>query len=167
MARCCTRYFRCGCCDECTACCLWPAERQIRATADRLFDTVNQDETCCGCKDEVLNKTEVMLLMRMLQDEGRDTLRQHRGLIGEIVNQLRAKTAADSEGGTDVTRDEMRDVLLSATSRYQTMAVDAILAELQRDYANLGGESTPAAQTMERGRTGRNGRGRRAPLLEQ
>ena len=110
MARCCTRYFRCGCCDECTACCLWPAERQIRATADRLFDTVNQDDTCCGCKDEVLNKTEVMLLMRMLQDEGRDTLRQHRGLIGEIVNQLRAKTAADSEGGTDVTRDEMRDV---------------------------------------------------------
>lgn len=69
MARCCTRYFRCGCCDVCTACCLWPAERQIRATADRLFDTVNQDETCCGCKDQVLNKTEVMLLMRMLQDE--------------------------------------------------------------------------------------------------
>ena len=137
MARCCTRYFRCGCCDECTACCLWPAEKQIRATADRLFDTVNQDATCCGCKDEVLSKTEVMLLMRMLQDEGRDTLRQHRGLITEIINQLRAKTAADSEGGADVTRDEMRDVLLSATSRYQTMAVDAIAAELQRDYANI------------------------------
>ena len=163
MARCCTRYFRCGCCDECTACCLWPAEKQIRATADRLFDTVNQDTTCCGCKDEVLSKTEVMLLMRMLQDEGRDTLRQHRGLIAEIINQLRAKTAADSEGGADVTRDEMRDVLLSATSRYQTMAVDAIAAELQRDYANMG-EATPATQTMERGGT-RHGRGRRAPLL--
>ena len=79
-----------------------------------------------------------LLLMRMLQDEGRDTLRQHRGLIAEIINQLRAKTAADSEGGADVTRDEMRDVLLSATSRYQTMAVDAIAAELQRDYANMG-----------------------------
>ena len=106
--------------------------------------------------------------MLRLQRPGaqRDTLRQHRGLIGEIVNQLRAKTAADSEGGTDVTRDEMRDVLLSATSRYQTMAVDAIAAELQRDYANLGGESTPAAQTMERGGAGR-GHGRRAPLLEQ
>ena len=165
MARCCTRYFRCGCCDECTACCLWPAEKQIRATADRLFDTVNQDTTCCGCKDEVLSKTEVMLLMRMLQDEGRDTLRQHRGLIAEIINQLRAKTAADSEGGADVTLDEMRDVLLSATSRYQTMAVDAIAAELQRDYANMG-EATPAAQTMERGGA-RRGRGRRAPLLAE
>ena len=61
----------------------------------------------------------------------------------------------------------LHQVLLSATSRYQSMAVDAIAAELQRDYANLGGESSPAAQTMERGRTGRNGRGRRAPLLEQ
>ena len=164
MARCCTRYFRCACCDECTACCLWPAERQIRATADRLFDTVNQDETCCGCKDQVLDRAEVMLLMRMLQDEGRATLRQHRGLIDEVVTELRAKLAADSEGGTDVTRDEMRHALLTATSRYQTVAVVAIAAELQRDYAQLGGD-TPAAMTMERGGMGR-GRGRRAPLLQ-
>ena len=45
----CRRWIRCQCCDW-GALCLWPSERQIRATADLLFDTVNTDELCCGCK---------------------------------------------------------------------------------------------------------------------
>lgn len=126
------RWLRCACCDF-GACCLWPSERQIRATADLLFDTVNTEELCCGCKDQVLSPTESMLLLRVLQDESRGTLRMHRGLIAAITAELQSKMAYDSDGGREITREEMREAMLMATSSYQLAAIEAIAAELQRD----------------------------------
>ena len=68
---------------------------------------------------------------------------------------------SDSDGGREITREEMREALLTATSNYQLAAIEAIANELQRDYASLAG-AAPDANVMERG-YGRAGG--RAPLL--
>ena len=73
------------------------------------------------------------LLLRVLQDESRGTLRMHRGLIAAITAELQSKMAYDSDGGREITREEMREAMLMATSSYQLAAIEAIAAELQRD----------------------------------
>ena len=142
-ARCCLRLPRCPCAD----CCLSPAERRIRATADSLFDTVNTEE-CCGCRDERLSKTETMLLLKVLQDDARHSLRMHGGLISAFVAELRLRTSNDSQGGSDITRSELAEALLVATGNYMERAVTVIAAEVKRDYASL---DAPAAAAMDRG----------------
>jgi len=132
------------------ACCLGSNERQIRATADLLFDTVNTETNCCGCKDQVLSKTETMLLLSVLQDESRGMLLPHRGMIMMIVAELRNKMSESSEGGREITRDELRKSILDATSIYQREAIEAIAAELQRDYAMLE-SGAPPDLAMDRG----------------
>ena len=146
MQYCCCHVRLCPRC--CTESCLSPAERQIRTTADMLFDIVNTEENCCGCKDERLSRTETMLLLRVLQDESRHSLRMHGGLIHAFIQQLRMRTSEDSQGGKDITRSELADALLVATGEYQAKAVSAIAAELKRDYAQL---DAPAAAAMDRG----------------
>jgi hypothetical protein len=91
----------------------------------------------------------------------RSSLLAHRGLIAAVIAELRTKMQADSDGGREITRDEMREALLTATSNYQLAAIEAIANELQRDYATLAG-AAPDASVMERG-YGRAGG--RAPLL--
>ena len=89
-----------------------------------------------------------MLLLRVLQDESRHSLRMHGGLIHAFIQQLRMRTSEDSQGGKDITRSELADALLVATGEYQAKAVSAIAAELKRDYAQL---DAPAAAAMDRG----------------
>jgi hypothetical protein len=132
------------------ACCLSAAERDIRRTADSLFETVNTETNCCGCKDNHLSRTETMLLLKVLQDESRAGLRMHGGLIGAVIEQLRTKTAHDSEGGSTITRSELAEALVAATAAYQSKAVAAIAAELARDYAMLDPQARQPL-TMERG----------------
>ena len=144
----------CYCCRMrcCTDCFLTPAEMQLRTTANQLFDTVNT-ETCCGCRDDKLSKTETMLLFRVLADESRSTLIEHRGLISELIETLRgaALEEASAAGGT-ITRRELQDAILFATSRFQQRAIDAIAAEVARDYAMLDQAAAPPPQhSMERG----------------
>jgi hypothetical protein len=91
-----------------------------------------------------------MLLLRVLSDESRTTLRMHHGLIRMFIAELRAKTDASTASGRDITRSELTEALLAATGAYQKVAVEAIAAELARDYAAL--ESGAAGPlTMERG----------------
>ena len=150
-------------CDCCAVLCLSGTERKIRNTADLLFDTVNTD-TCCGCRDSVLSKTETMLLLRVLADEQRQTLRAHAPLIAMVVSEIRAKVSTDSDGGSDITRHELRQAVLNATGNYQLQAVEAIVNELEREYSNLSSTSAAEPLTMDRG-GGR--RGRRERLLRQ
>ena len=143
--------FRVRCCfDDCGACCLSAAEREIRASADTLFDVVNTETNACGCTDESLSRTETMLLLSVLNDDVRrgGTLRAHAGLVQAIVQQLQAAQAEGTDGGREITREELKRAVLRATSAYQREAVEAIAAELSRDYANLEG-AAPLA--MDRG----------------
>ena len=93
-----------------------------------------------------------MLLLKVLQDESRTSLRMHGGLVGAFIQVLRSKCASDSEGGQDITRYELADALMTATSMYQLRAVQAISAEVERDYRALD------PLTMERGMPPRQGR---------
>jgi hypothetical protein len=148
--------------SPCVACCLSPAELHIRKTADSLFETVNTETNCCGCKDQHLSHTETMLLLKVLQDESRSQLRMHSGLIGAIIEQLRTKTVVNSEGGRTITRSELADALLVATAHYQQKAMSAISAEIARDYAALD-PSALEPQVMERGMRPGHGRQRLLP----
>lgn len=150
--------MRCGCCGygcrlfACLdTCCLSASERKIRATADMLFGIVNTETNCCGCKDTVLSKTEAMLLQQVLKDESRAQLRVHAGLITALIEKLQAARLDASEGGSEITREELRDIVLAATSAYQHQAITAIAAEVAREYGSLA--AGPA--TMEREPAGR------------
>ena len=89
-----------------------------------------------------------MLLLKVLQDDARHSLRMHGGLISAFVAELRLRTSNDSQGGSDITRSELAEALLVATGNYQERAVTAIAAEVKRDYASL---DAPAAAAMDRG----------------
>ena len=104
-----------------------------------------------------------MLLLRVLQDESRGALSPHRGLIMAIIASLRTKMAADSDGGREVTREELRSSVLEATSAYHREAIEAIAAELQRDYQALSEGLAPGACAMERGISASGGRRRLLP----
>ena len=146
--RCLGTSCRCCCDDFCACtCCLSDAERNIRAASDILFDVVNTEANCCGCKDDVLSRTETMLLLSVLHDESRHNLRMHSGLIAAIVAKLREATSGDTDGGSDITRNELRTAVLAATSTYQQQAIAAIAGELARDYEALQVEPL----TMDRG----------------
>lgn len=139
---------RCFWDDWCACtCCLSDAERALRSASDTLFDVVNTDTNCCGCKDDTLSRTETMLLLSVLHDESRHTLRMHSGLIAAIVAKLREATTEGTDGGSDITRNEMRTAILSATSAYQQQAIAAIASELARDYEALATQPL----TMDRG----------------
>ena len=144
MFSCCCPTVRC----PCGTCCLSDTERDIRATADMLFDVVNTETNCCGCKDESLSQTETMLLLQVLSDESRHSLRMHGGLIASIIQQLRLATSEGTDGGREITRDELRRAVLTATSTYQKEAISAIATELARDYAALAGQQP---LSMDRG----------------
>lgn len=159
--RCCPTAPHCECC---ALLCLSKTERQIRATADLLFDTVNTEQ-CCGCRDDALSKTETMLLLSVLSDQQRHTLRVHAPLINMIVAELRTKAATGSEAGSDITRHELRQAVMNATSSYQLQAVEAIVGELEREYSAL--SSTAAAEPLTMDREVQSRRGRNAPLLRR
>lgn len=129
--------LRCPCNPCACTCCLSNAERSLRTASDALFDTVNTETNCCGWRDEELSRTETMLLLSVLKDKSRNTMQMHGALIEAIISKLRDATAAGTDGGAKITRDELRTAVIEATSAYQLEAISAIAGELARDYEAL------------------------------
>ena len=105
-----------------------------------------------------------MLLFRVLADESRSTLTVHRGLISAIVETLRERALSDeSAGGSTITRSELQHAVLLATSNYQRNAIEAIAAEVARDYGMLDLAAAPPQHSMERGGVRSDGNARLLP----
>ena len=137
MFSCCCPTVRC----PCGTCCLSDTERDIRATADMLFDVVNTETNCCGCKDESLSQTETMLLLQVLSDESRHSLRMHGGRRGRLRwrrghRRLRRGTDVHSQFGlgdgfdihadcgSDVSRGEALEPVKCGARRRKIGALD-------------------------------------------
>ena len=137
--RLCGTSVRCPCDDCCglVTCWLSTSEKKLRQASDVLFDVVNTDTNCCGCRDDALSPTETMLLLSVLRDERRTTLRAHSALINAIITHLRQAAAEGTDGGREITRQELRSAVLAATSAYQQEVISSIAFELSRDYEAL------------------------------
>ena len=112
----------------------------------------------------VIAQGKTMLLLSVLQISS-GMVRVHAPLINMIVAELRTKAATGSEAGSDITRHELRQAVMNATSSYQLQAVEAIVGELEREYSAL--SSTAAAEPLTMDREVHSRRGRNAPLLRR
>jgi hypothetical protein len=130
------RYTRRFCKDLC----LTEGEKETLQVARDLWDTVNVEDNCCDCYP-ILGRTEAMLVQKVLQDEGRESLRKYRKLCTYFGENLRHATAEEEgQSGRDITQEEFEDALLGAAQKYVHGMVSSVREEVTDEYNRMDAE---------------------------
>jgi len=117
-------------------------EAEITVKAEELFGSVNVDKGG-GCLDMImcqapkLSKSEIMLLLRILRDEKRSSLRNEKVLVDKFADRLKEAHKDDSEAGHQITMDEFTSSLLGATAEYMKVVVDLMAHECTDEYSKM------------------------------
>lgn len=102
--------------------------------ADELWRSVNVESR------SNLNKSETMLLLKVLDEEQRWSLPggDFSLTISKFVQGIKDSASKASSGGQEVTEREFKDALLGAVSDYSNKVANSVIEDLKKEYAKMG-----------------------------